>query len=111
MTRVSKPNSSHQSAADNPAGPAPMMITSCISDFGLCSSARGVARVRALPEQGGPHLRGHPVGPEGRGGGRAARVEELHSRSQLAPFGPPCSSAVALHTAPAFDQFLELPAR
>src|SRR5438067_3499 len=111
MTRVSKPNSSHQSAADNPAGPAPMMITSCISDFGLCSSARVAAYVRALPKQLGPYLCGHRFGREARGGGRGARVEELQSRSQFASVRLPTTSAVALQLVQAFDEFGEVAAR
>src|SRR2546421_139766 len=107
MTSVSSPNSSHHSAADNPAGPAPMMITSCISDFGLCSSARGAACVRALPKQRGAQFGGHRVGPEARGGGRAARVKELHSRSQLAPVRLPTASAVAFQLVQPLDEFCE----
>src|SRR5205085_2666693 len=108
---VSSPNSSHQSAADKPAGPAPMMITSCISDFGLCSSARVAAYVRALPKQRGPYLCGHRFGREARGGGRGTRVEELQSRSQLAPVRLPTTSAVAFQLVQAFDEFREVAAR
>ena len=34
-TSVSRPSSSHQNAADNPAGPAPMIITSCMPNLDL----------------------------------------------------------------------------
>src|SRR5207248_128315 len=116
MTSVSSPNSSHQSAADNPAGPAPMMITSCIKAVSAQPSAVSlkslrVAGGRALAKQRGPHLCGNRFGREARGGGRSARVEELHSRSQLAPVRLPCSSAVAFEFVQALDEFGEVATR
>src|SRR2546423_13757413 len=110
MTRVSSPNSSHQSAADNPAGPAPMMITSCIKAVSAQPSAVSlkslrVAGGRALAKQRGPHLCGNRFGREARGGGRSARVEELHSRSQIAPVRLPCFSARAFEVVQALEWF------
>src|ERR1051325_6610553 len=102
MTSVSSPSSSHQSAAESPAGPAPMMMTSCMGPLD--------DDLRRLPLQRFAQLGGHLVRLKSRGGRRALVVEELDGRGQLAPVCLP-HAAPALRHVQAADEAREVAAR